>query len=259
MLRLLDVRTGSYAEIRPTRPGLLRVCAHVPDAAGGAGLAGLRVLLVTDLLARVAELGNLQALTVLSTDGELPGYVPAAESAADALGIHPPAARTNSGDDQAADVHVISYGTSVSDRQSGVVACVGDAHMLGTAVPANAEGGLLAGNEQDPLAFRLALMSFPFHQTADLTDSMLAGTREMTGDWRRRVARWAEWPSRPIPPHLAEAARGAFAELDTPLAIALLQGLADDDSVPAGAKFETFLYADRVLGLDLPRDIGKLA
>jgi hypothetical protein len=27
--------------------------------------------------------------------------------------------------------------------------------------------------------------------------------------------------------------------------------------VPTGAKFEAFLYADRVLGLDLPRDIGR--
>jgi hypothetical protein len=40
--------------------------------------------------------------------------------------------------------------------------------------------------------------------------------------------------------------------------LALLRDLADDDSVPAGARFETFLYADRILGLDLPRDIGRL-
>jgi hypothetical protein len=26
---------------------------------------------------------------------------------------------------------------------------------------------------------------------------------------------------------------------------------------PAGAKFETFLYADRILGLDLPSEIGQ--
>ena len=34
-------------------------------------------------------------------------------------------------------------------------------------------------------------------------------------------------------------------------------GILHLDSVPDGAKFETFLYVDRVLGLDLPGDIGK--
>ena len=56
-----------------------------------------------------------------------------------------------------------------------------------------------------------------------------------------------------------EIARAAFDDLDIASAIALLRGLADDDSVPAGAKFETFLYVDRVLGLDLPGHIGKLS
>jgi hypothetical protein len=40
-------------------------------------------------------------------------------------------------------------------------------------------------------------------------------------------------------------------------ALALLRGLAPDASVPAGAKFETFVYADRILGLDLAREVGR--
>ena len=260
MLRLLDARTGSYAEVRPARPGLLRLCAHVP---GTSGITGLRVLLVADLLARVAELGNLQALTVLVTDGEFPRHVSAVEQAASALGVHPTAGPASPGDAQAllggpVDVHVVSYGTGADDGQSGVVTCVGDAHMRGTAGHGDSAADLLAGNEHDPLAVRLALMSFPSHEPADLADSVLAGARETARDWRRRVAQWAEWPSRPIPAHLAEAARAAFGDLDIPSAIALLHALAYDDSVPAGAKFETFLYFDRVLGLDLPREIGKL-
>lgn len=47
---------------------------------------------------------------------------------------------------------------------------------------------------------------------------------------------------RPIPAHLAEMVRGAFGDLDTAAAIALLRGLADDDGVPDGARFETFAY-----------------
>ena len=37
----------------------------------------------------------------------------------------------------------------------------------------------------------------------------------------------------------------------------LLNGLAADDTLPPGPRFETFLYADRVLGLNLPGDIGR--
>ena len=149
---------------------------------------------------------------------------------------------------------MVSGDASVENRLSGLVTCVGDACMRGTGDQGEATGDLLVGHE---LAVRFALMSFPIRQLANLTDSVLTGAHDTVGDWRRRVARWAEQPSRPIPAHLAQTARTAFDDLDTPSAIALLRGLADDDGVPAGAKFETFLYVNRVLGLDLPRDIGK--
>ena len=100
-------------------------------------------------------------------------------------------------------------------------------------------------------------MSFPAHQPADVTSRVLASAHQAVADWRRRVARWAEQPSRPIPARLAEMAQAAFGDLDTVAAIALLRSLADDEGVPDGAKFETFLHVDRVLGLDLPSDIGK--
>jgi len=241
---------------------LLRVCAHVRTAAERSEITGLRVLLVADVLARTAELGNLQVLTVLASYGESAAQVPAVERAADTLGIHPPAARASPGDTRASlggpiDIHVVSHGATADDRQSGLVTCVGDAHMRGTGDPGEAAEGLLAGHEHDPLAVRFALMSFPSHQPADLTDSVLASAHQTVGDWRRRVAQWAELPSKPIPAHLAQTARAAFGDLDTASAITLLRGLAEDDGVPTGAKFETFLYVDRILGLDLPRDIGK--
>ena len=262
MLRLLDARTGSYAEVRPARPGLLRVRAYVPGAAAGPEITWLRVLLVADLLARAAELRNLQVFTVLVADGELPVQLPAWERAAGALGIHPPAGRAGSGGasaslDGQADVHLVGYGIRPGDDRSGLAVRVGAAHMRGTGDHGEMAVDLLAGSVQDPLAVRFALMSFPAHQPADLTSLVLASAHQAVGDWRRRVAQWAEQPSRPIPAHLAEIARAAFDDLDTAAAIALLSGLADDESVPDGAKFETFLYVDRVLGLDLPGDIGK--
>jgi len=264
VLRLLDAHTGSPAEVKPARPGLLRLCAYVPGNAGVSGATALRVLLVADLVARVAELGNLQALTVLVTGDESAERMSALESAASALGIHPPAGRARSGGAPAlaggpADIHVVSSGVDTHDARSGVVARVGNAHEHGTGAYGRGAADPLPADEHDPLAVRLALMSFRFDQPADLTDGVMADARETVRDWRRWVARWAESPSKPVPAHLAEAIQAAFGDLDTPSVVALLHGLAHDDSVPAGAKFETFVYADRVLGLDLPSEIGKPA
>jgi hypothetical protein len=58
-------------------------------------------------------------------------------------------------------------------------------------------------------------------------------------------------------PH-ADAISDALADdLDTPAALRVLAELAGDPGVPDGVKFETFAAADRLLALDLARDIGK--
>jgi hypothetical protein len=226
-------------------------------------ITGLRVLLVADLLARTAELLGLQVLTVLAFTGQSSEQATAFERAADALGIHPPAARASSRDAQISlggpfDVHLVGNGVGVDGGQSGLVARVGAVHM-GQADHQDeaAVGDVLAGHGHDPLAVRLALMSFPCHQPADLTESVLADARETLGHWRRRVAEWAESPSKPIPARVRETAQAAFGDLDTVSALALLRGLATDASGPAGAKFETFVFADRILGVDLAREIGR--
>ena len=78
------------------------------------------MLLVADLLTRVAELRNLQVLMVLAYDGEHPGQLAGVERAATALGIHPPAARASSAQAQTSlggriDVHLASYGACGND------------------------------------------------------------------------------------------------------------------------------------------------
>jgi hypothetical protein len=234
----------------------------VPGVAEAPDITGLRVLLLADLLARAAELRNLQVLTVLASDGQPAGQQAALERAADALGIHPAATHTSSGGAPASpggpiDVHVAAYGGRLNDSESGLVVHVSAAHLRRAGEQSDAARDLLAGHEHDPLAVRLALMSFPSHEPADLTDSVLANARERLGLWRRRVAEWAELPSRPVPAHTAETFRAAFDDLDTVTALALLRRLELDDGVPAGAKFETFLSADRILGLGLPSEIGR--
>ena len=262
MIRLLDARTGSPAEVRPAQPGVLRICAHVPGADAGSGVTALRVLLAADLLARVAELGGLQVLTALAIDDPAAGPASALERDAGALGIHPPTARTTSHDAPSSlggpiDVHLVTR-DAPDPRRDGLPAVVDTAYMGGAGGHAGAAGGgLPAGPGRDPLAVRLALMSFPISLAARVTGEALDRAGETLGSWRRQVAGWAESPSRPIPAPTADAARAAFSDLDTASALALLHGLVPDASVPAGAKFETFVYADRILGLDLAREVGR--
>lgn len=235
----------------------------MPQAAAGSGITALRVLLIADLLARVAELGGLQVLTALAIDGAAAGQTAALERDADALGIHPPTALTTPRDAPsslggAIDVHLVSAGASRDPGLDGLPAVVGAAHLGWAGDRAGAAGGgLPAGHGRDPLAVRLALMSSPSHLAARVTGEALDRAGETLGSWRQQVARWAESPSRPIPAPIAEAARAAFSGLDTVSALALLRGLPPDASLPAGAKFETFVYADRILGLDLAREVGR--
>jgi hypothetical protein len=261
VIRLLDARTGSPAEVRPAQPGVLRICAHVPGSDAGSGLTALRVLLAADLLARVAELGGLQVLTALAVDD--PAAAPAAlERDTGALGIHPPTARTTSRDAPSSlggpiDVHLVTR-DGLDPRLDGLTAVVDTAYLRRAAGRTGAGGGSLpAGAGRDPLAARLALMSFPISLAAGVTGEALDRAGETLRSWRRQVAQWAESPSRPIPTPVAEAARAAFSDLDTAAALALLRGLPPDARVPAGAKFETFVYADRILGLDLAREVGR--
>ena len=110
----------------------------------------------------------------------------------------------------------------------------------------------------DPLALRLAFLSSRYRQQANLSWDAIAGADRTLARWRTAVAAWAEEPSEPID----AAARGSVLEafeddLDTPRALQALRRLEKDDAVGPGAKFETFAWADRLLGLDLARLVGQ--
>jgi hypothetical protein len=259
MLRLVDARTGAFAEVPPGRSVLLRVRADLPGNDTEPDVAGLRVLLIADLLARTAELGGLQVLTAVVFPGEPPATDTYAERAAGLLGIHPPAVRAGPGEAEAAlgrrpDVHIAGPDNGLDDDQALVVRA-GAVRLTG-ARDAAAADATLAGD--DPLALRFALMSFPYYQAADLDESVMARACDTTRGWRLRVAEWAESPSRPIPERVDSAMQAAFGDLDTARALDLLRGLADDSGAPAGSKFETFAFADRILALDLAREVGRL-
>lgn len=255
---MVDDRPGSHAAVTLTRPGPLRVCAHVRASADAADLTGLRVLLVTDLLTRAAEVRGLQVLSTRAFTGEPAGQA-LVERAADAFGVYPPvlpaAAPATGWPGGPADVHVADDLAADEDDLGGVLIRTAPARLAQDARPGSAVTGMPSGH--DPLAVRLALMSVPRRQPAELTADDLDGAGQTLGEWRRRVARWAESPSGAIPKPAAATVQLAFGDLDVGAVLALLSGLAADETVPPGPRFETFVYADRVLGLALPRDIGR--
>lgn len=110
----------------------------------------------------------------------------------------------------------------------------------------------------DPLAVRMAFLERHYRARLDLTwDTLRAADRAVRG-WRSRVAEWAESVSVPLSQAHVDRVEAAFDDdLDTPAALRVLRELEGDESVAPGAKFETFLHLDQVLGLDLSTDIGK--
>lgn len=270
MLRITDTRTGHLVEVPVSPRRLLRSWVHLPDigtgpdTGSGLGPVHLRVPLIGDVLARTAELNGLQVVTVLTTPELTPERVLALDRVMAVLGIHPPAVighhRPEASLGGPADVHVTAAGTDRDDAGSGALIEVG---RVATAPPTEGIPDLADLSDAtmpetaDPLAVRLLLLGHPYGTPVTVTGPALAGARRTLRDWRRSVADWAQQPSRPIPTDLLRQSHAALAEnLDVAAVLGLLAELAERSDVPPGAKFETFAHLDRVLGLDLARDVG---
>jgi cysteinyl-tRNA synthetase len=111
----------------------------------------------------------------------------------------------------------------------------------------------------DPLAVRLAFLEHRYRQQMNLTWDTLGAADRTLRRWRTRVAEWAESPSAPMAAAYVRRVEAAFDDdLDTPAALRVLRELERDAAVPSGAKLESFLHVDQVLGLDLATEIGKV-
>ena len=249
-MRLWDARTGSYAVLARS-PVPLRVCVHGPAGGTWSGLGDVRALLVADVLTRIAGLEGMQTVTVLAADSPLPQGL---DEDLSALGIHRPAVLASCGD--AATLLGGSAHVYIARDPPGAGEA-GDAVVIGVGPVEDLTQRAADGNRGDLLALRLALLSCPYRQPVTLTRAALADAAGSAGRWRRRVAEWASQPSRPIPAEAATTIRDAFDDdLNTVAALDLLHSVESRPDIPAGAKFETFLFVDRVLGLELPREIG---
>jgi hypothetical protein len=95
------------------------------------------------------------------------------------------------------------------------------------------------------------------HRLAWLSGSPVAEAREELGRWRALVASWAEEPSKPMCAQVQQDLLAALSDdLATRDAIEVLRG-SRDLGLPAGCLFETWAWADRLLGLDLAADVGS--
>lgn len=270
MLRIADTRTGHLVEIPAAPRRLLRSCVHLPAIGAGVGPVYLRVPLVGDVLARTAELNGLQVVTVLTTHDLTHDQARALDRVMAVLGIHPPVVVAGHHPDRAlggpADVHVVAHGADTDDAMGGVridVGQVGTAllddgvpdpgHLLSPDLP-----DVLVPEAADPLAVRLLLLGRPYGTPVTVTGEALADARRTLRQWRQQVADWAQEPSRPIPADLLRQSHAALVDdLGVDAVLDLLADVAGRSDVPAGAKFETFAHLDRVLGLDLVRDVGR--
>ncbi|WP_105972069.1 hypothetical protein [Streptomyces geranii] len=241
MLRIIDARTGDPVVAAPARRALTRVEAHTQrfDA------TTLRVLLVADVLVRALEVGGTPAWAVVAGEEQMAEL----RVAAAALGIRPFEDRRDVGPEPAGSqqLHVVSRG----DRAAEGIHL--DVARADSSVPMNLPG------DTDPTVLRLALLAHPRSEPVRLTPAALSDVDRTLAHWRGSVAVWAQQPSRPVPDTLRRDLRAAWEnDLDVPAVLDVLRRVETLDRLPDGARFETYAYADRILGLELTRDIGTL-
>jgi len=137
--------------------------------------------------------------------------------------------------------HLLFEGRKMA-KSTGNVVLVGDVEARGL----------------DPLALRLGFLSTRYRQQANLSWDALDAAGSTLDRWRTRVADWAEQPSAAMDTAAHDEVLAAFDDdLDTPRALQVLRRLEKSTEVADGAKFETFAWADRLLGLDLARLVGR--
>jgi hypothetical protein len=95
------------------------------------------------------------------------------------------------------------------------------------------------------------------HRLAWLGGASVGDAREELARWRALVAAWAEEPSKPICAQVQGDLLAALAnDLATADAVEVLRGSLGLD-LPPGCLFETWAWADRLLGLDLAAEVGR--
>jgi cysteinyl-tRNA synthetase len=112
--------------------------------------------------------------------------------------------------------------------------------------------------DADPAVLRLALLGRRRGVPLSLDAETLEEAHATLARWRHAVADWARRPSRPVPDEVRTELRTAWEDdLDIPGVLGVLRRVESAPDLPDGARFETFAHADRLLGVELTRDLGS--
>ncbi len=238
MLRITDARTGESVDAAPARRGLTRVEAHTR----GLDPTSLRVLLVADLLVRALELGGTPVWALLTGERQRAEL----HAAGAALGVRPfeDGGDAGTGLGEAQVLHVVEEG---GETPGGVRVAVAPVRWEAPGAP----------GDTDPTVLRLTLFTHSAGTPVTVDAAALGDAHDTLGRWRRAVAAWAHRPSRPVPDTVRADLRSAWEDdLDTAGVLRVLRAVEEDPDLADGARFETYAYADRLLGLDLTHDLG---
>ncbi|MQY03710.1 hypothetical protein [Actinomadura macrotermitis] len=238
MLRLHDHRTG---ELVPLPPGpALRI--EVLER------AGFRALVTADLLRRVAERQGRRVRLNSSP------YFAAQDQEWHELGIVP--FHTYEWEEVPdglpdADVYVQS-GPSFRMPEAPDALCLRIPYETGEWY------STMANTSWSAIYARLGFLEGHYREPMALTSEKYVAALNRLDRWRKLVARWAGSPGRPMNrEYVAEAEAALANDLDSATALDVLDRLADDPRVEPGAKVETFIRIDLLLGLNVVADIGR--
>jgi hypothetical protein len=247
MLTFRDASSGAKKPILATGGDMVGVGFVLPPTGGPFTCA--RVLVVGDLLRRVIEdIHSAQVLAAIITNRHS-AVEPVGRSdfmVRPVVGVFGSEAEAVARLGRPLDL-IIRVAESVETPPRPTAVNVSPVHSV---VPYPGSG---------PDTTRFALASVNHTCQLNMTDSLLERSRTLLHRWRDRLAEWSRYPSRAIPSAWRSAVVAAFDDgLDVTRVTELMSALEDADDVEPGAKFEAFNYVDRVLAVDLVRDLGRL-
>jgi len=112
----------------------------------------------------------------------------------------------------------------------------------------------------DPLALRLCFLENRYRSQMDLSWDSLKAAHLLLQRWRQKVQSWKsdeEVDQAAVQRFIDEIMADLRQDLDTPRALQKLRGLEKSEIISAANKYQIFIAADKVFGLDLDRQPYK--
>ena len=112
----------------------------------------------------------------------------------------------------------------------------------------------------DPLALRLCFLENRYRSQMDLSWDSLKAAHLLLQRWRQRIQSWKsdkEVDHAAVQRFTDEIVADLRQDLDTPRALQKLRGIEKSEIISAASKYQIFIAADKVFGLDLDKQPYK--